>query len=395
MFEGITGDASRRDVVKATAVGVGASLGLVGTVSATEDVVEFDESITITPEDSGTTFVQTDDFDGEVNIRPGVEDVTVDGNGFTITGGNVGGGEYLGSSITDLTLRNLHLPNGSVSVSGVSGLVLRNNVIRYFGSDEANGVRAVNNTVARGFELFENQADNVFWRNVAEYITLYDDLAGDHRISTNVITGATGMGGISVQVTNAFDGRMQIVDNYISNSNGAGIYLEDAFRLNPEINGNVIVGNGGDGIESGLAESLIGNMFVGNGGDGVGGELGSSVGTLAKNVAVSNDGVGFDVGVTHECQRNVAVSNGGDGFQVRSTGAKVKFNRATGNDGNGFVLEGSGFPFRKNEITANGGDGVVIDAADIGVTRNRICANDGEELVDNGDENGFANNLVY
>lgn len=395
MFESFTGDASRRDVLKASAVGVGASIGLVGTASAADDAVEFGESITVTPEDSGTTFVQTADFDGRVRIRPGVEDVTIDGNGYTITGGGVGGGRYDEDSITDLTLQNLHLPDGGVGVDELDGLVLRNNVIRRFESESAFGVRAVDNTIAGSISLFENQADNVYARNVVASMSFDDDLAGSHRISNNFVTGPASGAGISVGVANVFDGRMRFVDNYVANADGPGIILEDA--PTPILSGNVIIGNGSHGlISDGDVASVTENTFVGNGGDGVGMSEGNvSVGTLRQNAAVSNDGAGFDVAVDDDCRRNVAVANGGDGFRVESTGAEVKFNRATGNDGDGVVLAGSGFPFRKNEVTANGGDGVVIDADDIGVTRNRVCGNDGDQLVDDGDENRFANNLVY
>ncbi|WP_198664632.1 right-handed parallel beta-helix repeat-containing protein [Halorubrum sp. 48-1-W] len=391
MFESFRDDASRRDVLKASAASVGASMGLVGTASAADGAVEFDEPITITPDDSGTTFVQTADFDGRVLIRPGVEDVTIDGNGYIITGGGIGGGSYDGPSIVNLTLQNLYLPDGGVSVDEPGGLVLRNNVIQDFGSESAGGVHAVDNTIAGSIRLFENQANNVFARNVVSSMSFADDLMGSHRVSNNFIMGDERGPGIGLQVSNAFDGRFQILDNYVANADGAGIDLEDAGDLKPVVSGNVIVGNGSHGLFSyGSVASVSGNMFIGNGGDGVN----ASVGTFTKNAAVSNDGVGFDVGVDRDCLRNVAVSNGGGGFRVESTGAKVKFNRATGNDGDGVVLRGSGFPFRKNNINTNGGDGLVINADDSGLSRNRICGNDGEQLVDDGDENLFANNLV-
>lgn len=397
MFDALTGTASRRDVVKATAVGVGASLGLVGTVSADGDAVEFDEPITIAPDDSGTTFVQTADFDGRVRIRPGVEDVTVDGNGFTITGGGVGGGAYDEDSVVDLTLRNLHLPDGGVGVDALDGLVLRNNVIQDLESEEAFGVRAVDNTISGSIRFFENQAGNVIARNVVSSMSFDDDLSGSHRISNNFVTGPASGAGISVGVANVFDGQLRFVDNYVANADGPGIDLEDA--PTPVLSGNVIIGNGSHGLVSdGDVASVTENTFVGNGGDGVGVSEGNvSVGTLRRNAAVSNDGAGFNVKVSDggDCLRNAAVSNGGEGFRVESSGAEVKFNRATGNDGDGVVLAGNGFPFRKNELTANGGDGVVIEADDIGVTRNRVCGNDGDRLVDDGDGNRFANNLVY
>ncbi|MFC5277738.1 right-handed parallel beta-helix repeat-containing protein [Halorubrum rubrum] len=364
-------------------------MGLVGTASAADGAVEFGEPITVTPDDSGTTFVQTADFDGRVRIRPGVEDVTIDGNGYTTTGGGVGGGSYDGPSIVNLTLQNLHLPDGSIGIDDLAGSVVRNNVIQGFNSESVGGLRAVDNTIAGGLQIFENQADNVFARNVAATMQFYDDLMGSHRISNNFVTGPARGAGISVGVTNVFDGRVRFVDNYVANADGAGIDLEDA--PTPTLSGNVIVGNGSHGLSSsGDVASVSGNTFVGNGGDGVN----ASVGTFTKNAAVSNDGVGFDVGVDRDCLRNVAVSNGGGGFRVASTGAKVKFNRATGNDGDGVVLAGSSFPFRKNNINGNGGDGLVINADDSGLSRNRICGNDGEQLVDDGDENLFANNLV-
>ncbi|MFC5136281.1 MULTISPECIES: right-handed parallel beta-helix repeat-containing protein [Haloferacaceae] len=391
MFEPFTVDSSRREVLKASAIGVGASVGLVGTASSAGDTVEFDETITITPDDSGTTFVQTADFDGRVRIRPGVENVTVDGNGYTITGGGVGGGSYLGAVITDLTLRNLHLPDGSVGVDELDGLVLRNNVIQGFESESAFGVRAVDNTVAGLIRLFENQSENVFARNVAAGIRFDDDLMGSHRLSNNFVLGRTRGPGIQVAVTNSFDGRIRFVDNYVTNADGAGIYLEDTHDLKPVLSGNVIIGNGSHGLSTdSRVASVSGNTFVGNGGDGVN----ASVGTFTKNAAMSNDGIGFDIRIDRDCLRNVAVSNGGGGFRVESDGSKVKFNRATGNDAGGVVLDGSGFPFRKNNVTANGGDGLVIAADDSGITRNYVCGNDGEQLVDGGDDNRFANNLV-
>lgn len=397
MFDSLTGTASRRDAVKATAVGVGASLGLVGTVSADDDAVEFDEPITITPDDSGTTFVQTADFDGRVRIRPGVEDVTVDGNGYTITGGGVGGGSTDGPGIVNLTLQNLHLPDGGIGIDDLADSVVRNNVLQNFECEYVFGLRAVDNTIAGVLQIFENQADNVFARNVAATMQFYDDLAGSHRISNNFVTGPASGAGIDVAITNRFDGRLHILDNYVANADGPGIALEDPDGLKPVIGRNVVIGNGSHGLFSdGDVASVTENTFVGNGGDGVGTSEGNvSVGTFTKNAAVSNDGAGFNVAVDDDCLRNVAVSNGGEGFRVESSGAEVKFNRATGNDGDGVVLAGSGFPFRKNEVTANGGDGVVIEADDIGVTRNRLCGNGGDQLVDDGDENRFADNLVY
>lgn len=199
MFESFRGDASRRDVLKASAVGVGASMGLVGTASAADDAVEFDESITITPDDSGTTFVQTADFDGRVRIRAGVEDVTVDGNGYTITGGGVSGGDFDGPSTLNITFQNLHLPDGSINLDDQSGLVVRNNLVQQFELEYASGVRAVDNTVAGRIQVLENHPENVFWRNVAAGIRLWTDLTGSHRVASNFVIGHEGGAGIDVQ----------------------------------------------------------------------------------------------------------------------------------------------------------------------------------------------------
>lgn len=171
---------------------------------------------------------------------------------------------------------------------------------------------------------------------------------------------------------------MKILNNYVANAGEEGIVLEEATPLEPEISGNVVIGNGSHGLTAGPTnvDSVRRNAFVGNEGDGVrlstGESFDRSVGAFRENVAMSNDGVGFDVTVDRNCLRNTAVSNGGDGFRVESDGAEVKFNRSTG----------------------NGGDGVVLGADDSGITRNRICGNDGEQLVDDGDENRFGNNLV-
>jgi nitrous oxidase accessory protein NosD len=395
-------------MLKASAIGVGASMGLVGTASAAGDVVEFDESLTITQEDSGKTFRQVADFDGSVDIES-AEDVTVDGNGYTIFGGDVTCTSSVVDGIgqvdpEDITFQNIHLPDGRFVIFNLYGAVIRNNVANGIYIDSSADFRVVDNTFDGTIQTEENTSDTVFARNVAASIRVWGDLSDSHRVSSNFVTGSDNRVGIEFLQGDGLPGAVAIVGNYVGNAGSFGIDITEDMDMDVEVRRNVVVGSADHGLYSLYPPTDVSeNTLIGNGGDGVRG----SVSRLKNNVATANGGDGFRVDVGRDCLRNAAVSNDGAGFRfseqefgflASSTGdAQVKFNRSTGNH-DGMVL--SGFTvgaIRKNDLTANGGNGLVLEDSDgNGVTRNWVCGNDGEQLIVDGDstDNRFKNNTI-
>jgi hypothetical protein len=415
---------SRRDALRTGTFVVGASLGLVGTsgTASAADVVDFEEPLTITAEDSGTTFRQVADIDTEgvaIELEGAVDDVDIDGNGYTITGGSIRGGLSGEQFLTDLEIRNVHLDGSGMFLESIEGLALRNNVVDSVDFAFASDVHVVDNTVlSGGISYDENVGDTRIVRNVTSNVTSLGDLGGTHRIAHNVVLADGPGAGIGFLLTTPKTGVAKFVGNYITGADGPGVELENV-PFPVKIAENAIVGNGQEGVRSNddaNVRELKQNAFVGNGGSGVA----TDTHIARDNLAAANDGDGFDIGSPGYVLDNLATGNGGDGFVLGGDG-EVERNVATGNDGVGFRLDGlmnarvksnrstangtggvvleeserSGF--RQNIVTANGGDGVALVAAiDNDLTANNVCANAGEAVFvdEDSDGNRLANNVV-
>ncbi len=410
---------SRREMLRAGGIGVGASLGLVGTSAADDDVVPFDQPITITEADSGKTFRQVADITSDTvvvqfEMDATIEDVTIDGNGYTIVDGRIAGNSALSGSLDDIEIRNVHLDGGSISLQGVGPLTLRNNVVDAVDIWYASDVRIVDNTIVSegrggGLSFTENLGDSVIENNVVSGIGMSIDDYGSHRIADNVV-----FGGIFYQNASGSPEGMDVLRNYLTEG---GIYLEGAYGY-LEIAQNTVVGSPRDGLNNvdSTVDELVGNSFIDNSERAVrapvytatdniaamngshGFELWSS-GYVRRNLAVGNGGDGFVAEGNGVYQRNVATTNGDAGFRLRRLDdAKLKFNRSTGNDGDGVILdESTGNRFRRNLVTSNGGSGVTLTAATGNdLTGNNVCANTGEAVAvdDESTGNRFANNVT-
>jgi hypothetical protein len=152
--------------------------------------------------------------------------------------------------------------------------------------------------------------------------------------------------------------------------------------------GNVISGNGGDGVRltvGAAGTAVIGNLIgVNSAGDQALGNLGSGVSVVAPNCIIGLTSVGAG---------NVISGNGGDGVTILGAsngriwhnliGTDVTGTNSLGNCGNGVLIgQGSsdnvvgGFPEGANVVAFNGGTGVVVGLTSTDLAlRNSVRAN--------------------
>jgi hypothetical protein len=315
-------------------------------------------------------------------------DIRIDSSNNTVGGTAAGARNLIAGSFT-----------GVYVFSGTGNLIQGN----YIGTD-VTGTQALGNTF--GVLLFTSQsqtivggtapgAGNLISGNTSDGLQIFSggNVVQGNTIGTDVSgTVALGNGGDGVIVTNG--------SNNLIGGTAAGA-------------GNLISGNGGDGI--GLAASTgsgTGNVIQGNriGTDATGTvALGNGRGIYLNNMT------GTTVGGTAAAAGNLISGNAGDGIfffaggnnlvQGNRIGTDVTGTLALGNGGNGVDLSagahditiGGAAPGAGNVIAFNGHDGVLIDGGDRNlVSRNSIFANAhlGVELLDHGNNDQAAPELT-
>ncbi|MEW5743921.1 MAG: right-handed parallel beta-helix repeat-containing protein [Nitrospirota bacterium] len=245
-----------------------------------------------------------------------VHNVTIDFNGFTMSGPGKTGNSFNGIRILNVS-RNVEIKNGTVvrfGNNGISGLYT-----------DGYGHRIIRMRVQ------DNGAYGIFLEGRANFIheclAIGNGTTGIYAGDGSTVSGNTvysnGTYGILV-------GRSSIVSNNTANDNGAnGIYAAYGAAV---VSGNTVYSNTGIGIATGDGSSVSGNTAYGNGNDGIYVTEGS---TVSGNTARSNSGDGISAGSTSIVRNNAANGNGEYGIRLIGH-SLVEGNTAYGNnDSNG------------------------------------------------------------
>jgi hypothetical protein len=97
---------------------------------------------------------------------------------------------------------------------------------------------------------------------------------------------------------------------------------------------------------------------------------------LAGNIAVGNDGAGFEfVGTGQDVRGNLATANNGRGFSFGGTNNVVVGNVAQANRQTGISFSGSGHTVQGNISEANGSNGISFDGTGHQITKNSLIGN--------------------
>jgi hypothetical protein len=189
-------------------------------------------------------------------------------------------------------------------------------------------------TASNGVTALPNTGDGVYLEQGVQSITVGGSLAGQR----NLISGN---GGDGVHLYGSGTAFNTIQGNYIglaSNGTtalpnaGSGIYIEDGPQSNTiggalAGQGNLISGNGGDGIQfygSGSSDNAVEGNYIGVASNGVTAVPNSGIGIYLEFGPQSNT-----LGGTLAGQGNVISGNGGDGVQFYGSG--TSYNTVQGN----------------------------------------------------------------
>jgi hypothetical protein len=339
---------------------------------------------------------------------------------------------------TAASARNVISGNGGDGVQITGGLGTTGNEIlgNYIGTDK-NGTSALGNT-EEGVFIFSVKdntvggtaagARNVISGNDQDGVQISGNVSigvatGNEVLGNFVGTKANGVEalGNAEDGVDIFDARVNVVGgtasgagNVISGNGDDGVEISGNLATDNQASGNFVgtdengtadLGNGNDGVEisSGADDNTIGgtatgarNILSGNAGDGVhiiggllatGNEvLGNFIGTNATgNAALGNSGEGVEisqaegntVGGTVTAARNVISSNAGDGVVIFGTDATG--NKVQGN----FIGTGA------NGTTALGNDdGVAISSGNDSTIGSDIGSTAGGNLIANNQQDG-------
>ena len=209
--------------------------------------------------------------------------VTIDFNGFSLTGPSLGSGTGNGVA-------------GAGTVGSFAGFTtLKNGVIRGF---RAKGVELGG---AKGVRI----EDMTLQFNAGGGASVGDEA----RILRN---GFSDNGGTSTQNRGLTAGvGAMIVENVVRGSGGSGIQASGGST----VSGNTAYQNGSDGIVAGNGSTVSGNTASRNGGRGIAASSGS---TVSGNTAFNNDGDGIATGSSVTVLGNTVGSNAGFGLILSS-----------------------------------------------------------------------------
>lgn len=252
----------------------------------------------------------------------GADSITVDLNGFTISGDGAPGGV-------------------GIDVEGRSRVVIRSGVVRGFDR----GVRLANSSASlvtglqirdatTGIFLVSNGAPTVPNSVVGNAISRTVDgvltFGSFDRVVGNAISGASGRG-----IRCRDGGGSRIANNLVT---GSGVGIELFFCVGDLVE-NATLGNVGDGIARIRAGGLVErNVSSQNGGSGINSD--DSHGVFLRNVTIANRMNGLtitdsspDHGLLHTITGHVSLANRGYGISTNLTGVI---------DGGGNLVRGNG-----------------------------------------------------
>ena len=268
----------------------------------------------------------------------GVEDVDVDLNGFTLTGGR--GGSPV-EAIRATNLRSLTIRNGTIKLSS-----------------PANG-------------LWVENTRNVIIEDVkfgGASIAVRVQSLGTFALRRNVISGGSGGFWVDGSAT-ASSVRGVIEDNIVENVSGRGIYI---FANNAPvvIRGNVVDHSGFRGVEivQGAGFLITENTIRNSGSQGIYADSPSG-GKVVGNVVVSSgdDGIAFVGGGGCLILENTSNFNTKSGLNVQSNTNYVDGNILNSNGGAGLIFSGSiDNVFGRNMARSNSGTGIPSCASGSG-----------------------------
>jgi len=186
-------------------------------------------------------------------ITVNASDVTLDLNGFCLTGpGKTSGSGYYGISI-DAGANNVEIRNGSVKSFGNDGIHAAGSI----------GIRVI------GLRVSDNGSAGVWMAG-------HNHLVMGCSLFTNNTFGATIATGI-------------LKGNHSYNNGGQGLNAGDGST----ISGNVCMNNVGAGISAGSGSSVLDNTVMGNGQEGILTSVGC---TVTRNTSRGNTGTGIATG---------------------------------------------------------------------------------------------------
>lgn len=236
--------------------------------------------------------------------------VTIDLNGFTLTGG---GGASGNGIYTAAAQNNLSIFNGHITDWGDDGINFRNS----------------NSIVLNEVHIRNTQGDGI-------------DVGDNSRIINCSSIG------------NAYDG-IEVNHNSIVMNSIAANNSDDGIETNQgcTINGCVSRNNGDEGIYAGTNNIISHNSVTINSDRGIVALAGT---TLKGNVSSNNIGIGIFMFGASLCHDNTAVSNGSHGYAFNDE-CFIHDNIARSNSGSGYYSTGSNNSIKSNQSNNNSVNG--------------------------------------
>lgn len=222
------------------------------------------------------------------------DDVVIDLNGFTLTGGSTAGGVGILTltPLKNITVRNgtLRAWNAGISLPGVTGAVVEDITVAGMGGF---GISLGTNGTVRNCTGRDNATETV---KTGTYGNVSGCNVGD---STGAQTG------IAV-------GASSIVSNSVVENNGAGISAGSGSIVRD----NVVKGSGFSGITVGGESLVTGNVSTGNGTAGEGSGIAATgvANTIRDNIVTLNDNGIFTGTGSNVVIGNTAFLNGAEGI---------------------------------------------------------------------------------
>jgi hypothetical protein len=247
-------------------------------------------------------------------------------------------------------------------------------LIELYGSlaGNANGLRIEAGATIKGLDINSFSGDGVF----ANFIGQCDLI--DNYIGTDP-TGTIAMGnntGVYIEYVDF------ISHNLISGNRGTGIVTSGSLctvvnnLIGTDATGTVAIGNGSDGLVFGSASTISGNVISGNGGNGI-------MTYFHNSDTIQNNLVGTDITGTHPLGNRLAGMLLGI-TTTKDHGFTVSGNTFAANGGDGITFGGSTSVLQDNRI------GVGVDGTPLGNGRHGISGT----TVGSGSNNLFVRNVI-
>jgi len=269
------------------------------------------------------------------------DNITLDGNGFSVTGDRTSGtqGVYATGRL-NLTIKNMNITNFSVGIlfdGGVNNSLVENNT--------------VNNNSGNGIRLRSSSNNNQL---------------------TNNIVNSNGNHGVLLSDSS---NNNQLTNNIVNSNNNQGIFL--SVSSNNQLTNNLANNNVGNGIR--LQASSNNNQ-------------------LTNNIANSNNNLGISISSSsnnNQLTNNIANSNNNQGiFILSSSNNQLTNNTANNNSQDGIRLQtSSNNTLQNNTLNFNIQRGLYFTIANDNIIGGGIINNSGQDaiFITNSSNNNFTN----